>query len=428
MSRSTNEGPQESEIEWKPWVVPVAAEGADEGRWVARMRLQTFRLILALGTAALIFMVVRAAVLSGEIWRADCANAVFFGLLLVLSFARPGWLRVLTWLGLVSLFLNVVDGLDFHSEEVITPVHLLLPLLILYAALLGDIYMSLTAMLGVLSIYAATWLVQGQLDLQETLMLTNLIILTILSGTAALAVWLRHSRLERALDLQAKALRVELETRLRVQAMVTHDIRTPLTALVNAAELDDPQVVQEMAGRIAEIVDAAQDLSKGMGIKPTAVSVADIWRYMSETFSTRLSEKQQTVETEGDPKLVVQADLPILCNSVIGNFLANALKFSPRGSVVRMVAGPAGDYVRIAVIDQGPGLPAEVSRRGPEGPRHHSEAGTEGERGTGYGLQIAALCAARMHGSIEIGVGAPGGAISVLMPRAVPLDVLQDPG
>ena len=415
----------ENGVDWRPWAVTAAAEVADEGPWLARMRLQTFRILLALGTATLIVMFVREAVLRGHFAWADAANAVFFGLLLVLSYARPGWLRVLTWLGLASLFLNAVDGLDFHSEQAITPAHLLLPLLILYAALLGDLYMSLAAMLGVLGIYTATWLTQGELDSQEMLMLTNLMILTILSGTAALAVWLRHSRLERALDLQAKTLRVELETRLRLQAMVTHDIRTPLTALINAAELDEPEIVQEMAGRISTIVDAAQDLTKGVGIRPTAVSVADIWRYMGETFSARLAEKDQTVETGGDPKLVVQADLPLLCNSVIGNFLANALKFSPRGSVVRMVATPEADYVRIAVLDQGPGLPPNLSHRSPGGARHHSDVGTEGERGTGYGLQIAALCAARMHGSIEVGEGAPGGAISVLVPRVTPLDVLQ---
>jgi len=386
------------------------------------MRLQTLRLLLALGTAALIFMAVRAIVVSGAISWPDMANAAFFALLLVLAIVWPHWVTAIAWLGLASLFINAVDGLDFHSQEPLTAAHLLLPLFILYAALLGDLYMSLVALLGVLGIYTATWFTHSAMQPRQTVMLTNLMVLTVVSGVAALAVWWRHSRLERRLDLQADALRTELETRLRLQAMVTHDIRTPLTALVNSALLDDPEIVQEMASRITRIIDSTRELTKGSGIVISAVTVTDIWRYLDETFSAKLSEKDQRLETSGDVAILVEADLAILCNSILGNFITNAAKFSPRGSVIRVTSELAGDAVRIAILDEGPGLPEDLLQRGPESSRHHSRRGTEGEQGTGYGLQIAALCAARMDGRIELGDGPAGGIISVLLPRVRPSD------
>lgn len=405
------------ELRWTPWTGPIATEGADETPWLLRMRLQTFRLLLLVGTLGLAIMITRSVLMTDEVSWAEVGNLAFFALLLALSFLRPHWLKTLAWLGLFSLFLNAVDGLDFFGGEVVVPVLMLLPLLILYASLLGDPYMTLAALAGVLSIYTATWVSQSDLTSRETLILTNLIVLTILSAVAALGVWLHHSRLVKALDVRTEALRNELATRLRLQAMVTHDIRSPLTALVNASLLDDPALVQEMAGRIVHITNAAQDLTKGATVTPAPVTVADIWQYMEEILSERLLEKDQRLETHGDSTLVVEADLPILCNSIVGNFLTNASKFSPRGATIRMTAEAQDGSVRIAVLDEGTGLPEEIQKQGPDHPHHRSESGTEGEGGTGYGLQIAALCAARMNGRVEIGNGHPGGAISVLLPR-----------
>jgi signal transduction histidine kinase len=184
--------------------------------------------------------------------------------------------------------------------------------------------------------------------------------------------------------------------------------------------LDDPHVVQEMAGRISQIVDSAQGLTKGSDILSSSVAIGDIWKYSRETFSARLSEKGQTLETSGDSGLEVEADLAVLCNSILGKFLSNAIKFSPRGATIRMTAESAGDKVRVAVFDEGPGFPEDLLEQGPGSPRRQSIVGTEGEPGSGYGLQIAALCAARMNGSLEIRGKGPGGAISVLLPR--PLD------
>jgi K+-sensing histidine kinase KdpD len=109
--------------------------------------------------------------------------------------------------------------------------------------------------------------------------------------------------------------------------------------------------------------------------------------------------------------------IPILCHSVLGNIVSNAIKFSMRGSVIEMAARAEGDQVRIKVRDQGSGFSREVLRDAAGGEVVRSVQSTEGEAGSGYGLRIAALCLARMDGSLEVrNRDSCGGTVSLLLP------------
>ena len=403
---------------WVSWGGSVEPVLEDDQAWQRRMQLKRFRYLAGLGTAGLLFIVVRGALVGGFFPWADLINSIFLGGLIIVSFWRPERLNLLVWLGLVSFFANVADGFTHWGDAVIVPAHMLLPLLVLYGALLGNIRMSLASMIGVLGVYAYTWMNHRDLDRLELLILTNLCVATLITGAASLGVWRHQSRLIRKLDQQTKRLGAELETRLRIQAMVTHDIRNPLLTLLHATVLDDRQSIQSMAERISEIVKSATGLTSGSKIIPSSVAIKDIWSYIQQTFSVRLADKDQTINTLGDEHLSVQADLSVLCNSILGNFISNAIKFSPRGAAIEVIVECVDEFVRIAVYDQGPGLPPELFQAGSEGGAYTSKPGTDGEQGTGYGLRIAALCAARMNGRIEVCNHAKGAAFSILLPRA----------
>jgi len=61
-----------------------------------------------------------------------------------------------------------------------------------------------------------------------------------------------------------------------------------------------------------------------------------------------------------DPALSAVTTDPVRLRQIVYNYLSNAIKFSPSGSVVRVRAAPDGDdYFRVDVTDQGPGLPPE---------------------------------------------------------------------
>jgi len=384
---------------------------------LVRSRLGTFRLIAGLAIGALLFIVVRGFLVGESAQWSDLANAVFFGFALVLSLYRPDFLRALCWLGLVSIFLNTLDEVMLSTGETCQPYLFLLPLLVLYGALLADVWISLVAFLGVHAIFLHTWLGCSVHDRHDVLVMTNLCVLTFMTAAASLGVWVRHRQLLNHLDLQAEDLRREVDTRLRLHALIVHDIGNPLTVLVNAVAVDDRSLIKDMAERICAIIESTAGLAEGTSIECADLTFAEICAYLKVVFSARLAKKNQTMIVIGDPQLSVATDLTILCNSVLSNALNNAIKFSPRGAVIEIAAEATGTDVRIAVNDQGPGLPHDVLVRGPEGWRYTSRQGSEGEKGSGYGLRIAALCAERLGGILEIRNRVGGGAsVSVRLP------------
>jgi signal transduction histidine kinase len=322
----------------------------------------------------------------------------------------------------VSLFVNAVDGLHFRSGFPHSLV--LLPLVVLYGALLGDVWLSLVALGGVAAVYGYAAYRLSPLSQYDLLVLTDLAVLALFSGAAALGAWLRHRRLARELVLRADNLRRELDLRVRLQAIISHDIRNPLTILVHAARLRDPQKVETMARRIAGIVDSAADVTSAGAIRLAAVSAQDVSRYLNEVFAPRLVEKDLTLTLGLDPGFTVVTDAALLCDSILGNIVSNAVKYAPRGTTVTVTTGSAAaDGVRIVVTDQGAGFPETVFNGGPDRLTGRSSPGTEGESGTGYGLSIAALCAGRLGGHVEVRNVAEGGAaVAVCLPRKPRID------
>ena len=68
-------------------------------------------------------------------------------------------------------------------------------------------------------------------------------------------------------------------------------------------------------------------------------------------------------EAGPDLELWVRAQSDLLIESVLGNLISNAIKFSNRDSAIRLTCERVGTEVRIVVADDGPGLPSEVLRR-----------------------------------------------------------------
>lgn len=412
---------READGPWVRWRSTLGAGAAGRTSALQAFRLGTFRLLAALAAGGLVLLIVRTLLVGRPFPWADTANAVFFGLLLAASFWRPDWLKLLSWFGLLSLFLNAMDAMRMALAGSGVAFLVLLPLLIVYGALLGDLWLSLAAATGVAIIYVVTFLRLPAETHNSLMLLTNLGVLTLLSGAASISVWLRHRRLLRQLDLQADVLRRELDAHLHLHALVVHDIANPLAVLMQSTTWDDPPTVREMARRIQAIIISARRLHRVSPGGFRRVTVAEVNAYLGEVFTRTLARKKQTLEVAGPQDLVVATDLPMLCNSVLGNALANAAKYSARGAALRLVASVEGQCVRLSVEDAGPGFPDEMLQRGAGEWHGRSSPGTEGEPGSGYGLAIAALCAERLGGRLEIRNRAGGGAsVAVILPRAEP--------
>lgn len=182
-------------------------------------------------------------------------------------------------------------------------------------------------------------------------------------------------------------------------AIVSHDLRNPLGAIVlNASVLEkllppgtgegarrQLRMLQRSAERMNRLVGAlldAESLEAGVfGLAPEAVPTVRLLEESVEAM-TYLGEARSVslvVDVDEDPGEVHCDRERVL--QVFSNLIANALRFSPEGSVVSVGGARAGDEVRFWVRDCGPGIAPELRERIFE--RHF-----QGRRGPGSGLGL----------------------------------------
>jgi two-component system, OmpR family, sensor histidine kinase KdpD len=218
---------------------------------------------------------------------------------------------------------------------------------------------------------------------------------------ALLAVVVDRGRLE-AEALEAEALRRSDSLKTALLRAVSHDLRSPLTAILASAgalangelSLDDADRrtltdgIREEAQRLDRVVADLLDLSR---IEAGAAEPhRELWP-VDELVGQALESVR-----EGAARVVVElaADAPPVrvdaaqIERVLANLIDNALKFSPPGSPVVVRAEHGATELRIHVVDRGPGL-APAERESVFQAFRRGERASGGVRGAGVGLAIA---------------------------------------
>jgi K+-sensing histidine kinase KdpD len=208
----------------------------------------------------------------------------------------------------------------------------------------------------------------------------------------------RSRRLARE-AVEAETLRQSDAVKTAVLRAVSHDLRSPLTAIRTASEgLDNPafeltseerkglfEAIRIEVGRLERLVDNLLDLSR-LEAGP-AVRKPELW-----TIDTLLARALEQLGVDADRVVVLpEPDLgPIRVDAghverVLVNLLENALKFSSPTDPVEVSAAAEPGHVVVRVHDQGPGV-AEADR---ERIFDAFERGSGAGRGSGLGLAIA---------------------------------------
>jgi two-component system, OmpR family, sensor histidine kinase KdpD len=152
---------------------------------------------------------------------------------------------------------------------------------------------------------------------------------------------------------------------------VSHDLRSPLTAIRTAAaglreEGTEPQdrvalieAIEEEAERLTRLIGNLLDLSR---IEAGAVHPRTDWCDLLDVISTAVShlhppDSHHRIQIELDGELpLVRADASQL-ERVFANLIENALRYSPPEQPVRISGGVGAGKVVVRVIDRGPGVP-----------------------------------------------------------------------
>jgi two-component system sensor histidine kinase KdpD len=214
------------------------------------------------------------------------------------------------------------------------------------------------------------------------------------------AITLDRGRLEQE-ALEAERLRISDSVKTTILRAVSHDLRSPLTAIRVAAEslaspavaLDDPGRERQIdtllaaAGRLERLVANLLDLSRlqaGAAVPRRELVPVD------ELIGHALASV--AAEDEGRVGVTLPEDVPLAevdavqVERALGNLVENALAFSPPGEPVRIEVSATDDEVVLRIVDVGPGIPAGDLERVFE---PFERAGDPERGGAGLGLSIA---------------------------------------
>jgi len=196
---------------------------------------------------------------------------------------------------------------------------------------------------------------------------------------------------------------------------LSHELRTPLQSITGFAEslrtleLSPAQQDKALEGvsrasdHILSIVDDVLDLARveagAMPIAPEPVDAYEVARGACELLAPLAAERQVKTLCEGS-SLFVSADRRRL-RQVVLNLVANAIRFSPAESSIRVRTDTDDEVGTLHVIDEGPGIPADLQDRlFVPFDRLGADAGREG--GAGLGLVLARRLSEAMGGSLDL--------------------------
>lgn len=192
--------------------------------------------------------------------------------------------------------------------------------------------------------------------------------------------------LSRGLAETAAALARSLDHERAISAEVAHDMRTPVTALVGAAELlpdgPDAERVRRIAARLRQLLDDLLHLSRAAHEAGQVRSVpADLAATVEHVLHAEGLADRVRFEVRDTVRVLVDVEH---LGRALTNLVTNAERHGALPVVVRV------DGAAVAVADSGAGFPADVLR---DGPRRFGALGSHGGSGIGLAIVLQHLAA-----------------------------------
>jgi two-component system sensor histidine kinase KdpD len=214
---------------------------------------------------------------------------------------------------------------------------------------------------------------------------------------------------------------------------ISHDLKTPLAAVLGAAgtlrDLSNALGDAEKVDLIGTIIDESERLNRfianllDMTKLESGAIVPNTARHdLGEIVGSALRRASKMLARH-HVELDLAAGLPmldldaVLFEQVLFNLLDNAAKYSPEGSMIRIVSWRERDAVCLQVVDEGDGVPPEELELIFD-KFYRAKKGDQVRAGTGLGLAISRGFVEAMHGSISAAnrTDRPGAVFSVRLP------------
>lgn len=233
---------------------------------------------------------------------------------------------------------------------------------------------------------------------------------------------------------EENALEAARAMRDRILANLSHEFQTPLSAQMASVELlrdhlqrsDDKVAIRladaqfrgamRLSHLVENLLDSVRIESGEMRLRHQPVDLPAVLEEAIELMQPLVDQRDQRVVADIRPGPLLMGDGPRLL-SVVVNLLANANKFAPDQTAIRIDTQWRADQVEVWVEDEGPGLPMAYGIGDLFAPFRRAPGEEPGQRGTGLGLAIVHAIVTAHGGEVRVDrAGGRGARIGIVLP------------
>lgn len=249
----------------------------------------------------------------------------------------------------------------------------------------------------------------------------------------------KRKELEQKLRDRMEELNLYDQRRNQFLAMLSHELRNPLGAITNAAEIirrkgaEDPnllvwsyQVIRSQANYLSNILRDLLDISRitlgKMILCKESVTLQTIIEHAVESTRSTLENNQNNLTLDMDHTPIWLYVDSTRCTQIIGNLIHNGAKFSGPGSEIKVTVERNGAWSIARVRDYGPGIPKDRLNQVFDLFYQTDDLSDCSKGGLGIGLALARQLAELHGGRIEVnceGLG-QGTEFQVWLPLSLP--------
>ena len=239
---------------------------------------------------------------------------------------------------------------------------------------------------------------------------------------------------KRIIESQNAELKRTISNRDKMYSVIAHDLRSPMASIRMVLNLLVSTISSELIGEeLFSLLDKANKESEEthdlldnllkwtksqtgrLNVVHQNFDISDVLIGIEDIFSLIAENKKQKINFDKQTgSIMVRADKDML-NTVLRNFMSNAIKFTPEGKDIDILVDKQDKFVKVSIRDHGVGIsPERIATLFSAG---QTTYGTKNEEGSGLGLQLCQDFARKNGGDVMVeSVLGEGSTFSVFVP------------
>ena len=239
---------------------------------------------------------------------------------------------------------------------------------------------------------------------------------------------------KRIIESQNAELKRTISNRDKMYSVIAHDLRSPMASIRMVLNLLVSTMSSELIGEeLFSLLDKANKESEEthdlldnllkwtksqtgrLNVVHQNFDISDVLIGIEDIFSLIAENKKQKINFDKQTgSIMVRADKDML-NTVLRNFMSNAIKFTPEGKDIDILVDKQDKFVKVSIRDHGVGIsPERIATLFSAG---QTTYGTNNEEGSGLGLQLCQDFARKNGGDVMVeSVLGEGSTFSVFVP------------